>query len=190
MRVVLMGPPGSGKGTQGERLAARYGVPAISTGSIFRDNLTAGTELGRLAQEYMSQGKYVPDEVTNTMVRERLDQPDAARGFLLDGYPRTTAQVDELDDILRDHGVALEAVIELVADVEELVDRLLRRAHEQGREDDTEETIRTRQKVYADQTAPLTRIYADRGMLLRVDGVGEMDVVAKRLSDTLDAFLG
>ena len=184
-----MGPPGSGKGTQGERLAAHYGIPAISTGDIFRDNLNAGTPLGRLAQGYMSQGKYVPDEVTNTMVRERLAQPDVAQGFLLDGYPRTPAQVAELDGILRAHGVALDAVIELVGDVEELVCRLMQRAHEQGREDDTEETIRTRQKVYAEQTAPLTRGYADRGLLLRVEGVGDLDVDATRLGDAVDSFL-
>jgi len=190
MKLLLMGPPGSGKGTQGIRLAERFAVPAISTGDIFRANLAAETELGQLAQRYMSKGQYVPDEVTNTMVRDRLSADDAAAGFLLDGYPRTPSQVAELDDMLASTGQPLDVVVELTADIAELVHRLLQRAHEQGREDDTEETVRTRQRVYAEQTAPLIDLYAERGLVLKVDGMGDPDVVAKRISDAIDAFLG
>jgi adenylate kinase len=190
MRLLLMGPPGSGKGTQGERIAARLGIPAISTGDIFRSNLAADTELGRLAKSYMSKGEYVPDEVTNTMVRDRLAQADTGPGFLLDGYPRTTSQVDELDQMLAAAGQQLDVVVQLTADTDELVSRLLQRAHEQGREDDTEQTVRTRQSVYAEQTAPLIELYARRGLVLKVDGMGDVDLIGKRISDAIDAFLG
>lgn len=185
-----MGPPGSGKGTQATRLAQRHAIPAISTGDIFRVNLAADTELGRLAKSYMSQGQYVPDEVTNTMVRDRLAEPDTGDGFLLDGYPRTTAQVAELDAMLQEAGQSLDVVVQLTVDTDELVARLLQRAHEQGREDDTEETVRTRQAVYAEQTAPLIDLYAGRGLVLVVDGMGDVDTVGKRISDAIDAFLG
>jgi adenylate kinase len=188
--MLLMGPPGSGKGTQGERLAVQFGIPAISTGDIFRANLAADTELGRLATSYMSQGKYVPDDVTNSMVRDRLAADDTATGFLLDGYPRTPAQVAELDRMLAAADQRLDVVVELTVDIAELIDRLLQRAHEQGREDDTEETVRTRQAVYAAQTAPLIDLYAGRGLVLQVDGMGDADVVAKRLRDAIDAYLG
>jgi adenylate kinase len=190
MRLLLMGPPGSGKGTQGERLATRYGIPAISTGDIFRANLAADTEIGRVAKSYMSNGEYVPDEVTNTMVRARLAEADTGPGFLLDGYPRTPAQVRELDQMLVAAGQQLDVVVQLTVDTEELVHRLLQRAHEQGRADDTEQTVRTRQAVYADQTAPLIDLYAQRGLVLKVDGMGDVDLVAKRISDAIDAFLG
>jgi adenylate kinase len=181
-----MGPPGSGKGTQAARLAERYGIPAISTGDIFRANLEQGTELGKLADNYMSRGSYVPDEVTNDMVRRRLDEPDVAGGFLLDGYPRTEGQVAELDDMLAAHGSHLDAVVELTVDADELVARLLNRAREQGRTDDTEETIRKRQQVYAEQTAPLINRYRGRGLLVQVDGLGDVEEVAKRIAAALD----
>ena len=185
-----MGPPGSGKGTQGERLAARFGIPAISTGDIFRANLATDTELGRLAKNYMSKGEYVPDDVTNSMVRDRLAADDTATGFLLDGYPRTSSQVEELDGMLAAADQRLDLVVQLTVDTEELVSRLLQRAHEQGREDDTEATVRTRQAVYAAQTEPLIDLYAARGLVLAVDGLGDMDLVAKRIRDAIDAFLG
>ena len=185
MRLILLGPPGAGKGTQAARLATRLAVPAISTGDIFRANVSEGTELGQLAQKYMDAGEYVPDEVTNQMVAARLSEPDAEAGFLLDGYPRTEAQVDELDSILEANGHQLSHVVELTADTDEVVARLLNRAKEQGRADDTESVIRRRLDVYAEQTAPLVRIYADRGLLVQVDGMGEVDEVTARLTDAL-----
>jgi adenylate kinase len=190
MRLLLMGPPGSGKGTQATRLAERYGIPAISTGDIFRANLAAETEIGLLAKSYMNKGEYVPDEVTNTMVRDRLAEPDAAGGFLLDGYPRTTAQVDELDSMLADAGQKLDVVVLLTVDTEELVSRLLQRAHEQGRADDNEQTVRTRQAVYTEQTAPLIDVYGGRGLVVTVDGMGEVDEVAARVGAAITDFLG
>ncbi|MBK5247893.1 MAG: adenylate kinase [Actinomycetales bacterium] len=185
-RIVLLGPPGAGKGTQAARLAKRLGVPAISTGDIFRANVAQHTELGRTAQRYMDAGEYVPDEVTNTMVADRLQAADAAEGFLLDGYPRTEAQVEELDRMLAESGQSLDAVVELTADVDEVVARLLNRAVEQGRKDDTESVIRRRLEVYLEQTAPLVALYEQRGILLGVDGLGTMDEVTGRLESALD----
>ena len=185
-RIVLLGPPGAGKGTQAARLAKRLGVPAISTGDIFRANVAQHTELGRTAQRYMDAGEYVPDEVTNAMVADRLQAADAAEGFLLDGYPRTEAQVEELDRMLAESGQSLDAVVELTADVDEVVERLLNRAVEQGRKDDTESVIRRRLEVYLEQTAPLVALYEQRGILLGVDGLGTMDEVTGRLESALD----
>ncbi len=167
MRLILLGPPGAGKGTQAVRLAGRLGVPAISTGDIFRANIRGGTELGRLAQSYTSTGYLVPDAVTNDMVRDRLTHDDVEAGFLLDGYPRNAAQVDALDAMLEAVGHKLDAVVQLTVDRDELVSRLLNRAHVEGRDDDTEEVIRHRQEVYASETAPLVDIYAGRGILVR-----------------------
>jgi len=181
-----MGPQGAGKGTQAARLAERLGVPAISTGDIFRANIKGGTELGVLAKSYTAQGELVPDSVTNDMVRDRLAQPDAAEGFILDGYPRNAAQVAELDSILSDAGVALDGVIELVADRDELLARLRKRAQVEGREDDTEDAIARRLDIYAEETAPLTGAYAERGVLVRVDGIGDIDAVSERLVAALD----
>ena len=185
-RLVIMGPQGSGKGTQAARLAERLGVPAISTGDIFRANITGGTELGVLAQKYTATGELVPDSVTNDMVRDRLSQGDAADGFILDGYPRNAAQVGELDEILAAQGASLDAVLELTADRDELLARLGRRARIEGREDDTETAIARRLDIYADQTAPLTRAYADHGVLVQVDGIGDMDEVTERLVTALE----
>ncbi|HQR80631.1 MAG TPA: adenylate kinase [Actinomycetota bacterium] len=186
-RIVLMGPPGAGKGTQAVKVAERLGVPHISTGAIFRANMAAGTELGSAAERYMQAGEYVPDKLTNAMVTERLSQPDAAGGFILDGYPRTVAQVSELDRILSGLGTRLDRVVEITADVEELVGRLLNRALEQGRADDTEEVIRRRMAVYAQQTEPLVRIYEGRGMLVQVDGMGSMEEVTDRVLAALES---
>lgn len=189
-RLILLGPPGAGKGTQAARLAERLDVPAISTGDIFRANVAEGTELGQLAQKYMDAGEYVPDEVTNQMVAARLTEPDAAAGFLLDGYPRTEAQVSELDSFLAAAGHLLTHVVELTADTDEVVQRLLNRAQEQGRADDTESVIRRRLEVYAEQTAPLVRNYSDRGLLVQVDGMGPMDEVTARLCAALGVAAG
>ena len=180
-----MGPPGAGKGTQAKIIASRYGIPAISTGDIFRANVTAGTPLGLEAKRYMEQGEYVPDEVTNLMVRNRIDEPDAAPGFLLDGYPRTLAQVAELDEMVKFTGHELDAVLVLTVDDEEVVQRLLQRAQLEGRADDTEDVIRRRQELYAEETAPLIELFRDRGILLEVDGMGDVDEVTSRLSEAL-----
>lgn len=180
-RIILIGPPGAGKGTQAARLSEALGVPAISTGDIFRANVKGETELGKLAKRYMDAGEYVPDEVTNSMVADRLSQADAAEGFLLDGYPRTSAQVDELDRILAAEDKAIEYVVELTADTDEVVARLLARAQTEGRSDDSEDVIRHRLDVYAEQTQPLTDIYRDRGLLRQVDGLGEVDAITERI---------
>ncbi len=176
-----MGPPGAGKGTQAKIISGRLSVPAISTGDIFRANVSQGTPLGLEAKGFMDAGDYVPDEVTNGMVRDRLAEPDAADGFLLDGYPRTVAQVEELDAMLAASGKSIEAVVVLTVDEDELVQRLLARATIEGRADDTEEVIRRRQAIYNEQTAPLIEVYAQRGKLVEVDGMGEVDEVTERV---------
>jgi adenylate kinase len=186
-RFLLIGPPGAGKGTQAARLAESYGIPAISTGDIFRYNVKNETELGKLAKSFMDRGEYVPDSVTNDLVRDRLNMDDAAAGFLLDGYPRTADQVNELDSILDEHGKSLDAVILLTADTDEVVRRLLNRAIEQGRADDTEEVIRRRLEVYEAETAPLTSVYAGRGLVIMVDGLGAIDEVTDRIVEALNA---
>ncbi|MBD8868508.1 adenylate kinase [Nocardioides donggukensis] len=181
MRLIIMGPPGAGKGTQAKFVAERFGVPAVSTGDIFRANVSEGTPLGIEAKRYMDAGEYVPDDVTNRMVRNRIDQPDAEPGFLLDGYPRTVAQVEELDGMIRFTGHQLDAVVVLTVDEDEVVQRLLARAQVEGRADDTEEVIRRRQEVYGEQTAPLIDVYRQRGILVEVDGMGEVDEVTERI---------
>ena len=181
-----MGPPGAGKGTQARFVADHFGIPAISTGDIFRTNVSQGTPLGKKAQEYMDAGEYVPDEITNLMVRARIDEPDAVPGFLLDGYPRTLAQVEELDGMVRFTGHALDAAVVLIVDQEELVARLVQRAEVEGRADDTEDVIRRRQEVYAEQTEPLIGVYRSRGIVQAIDGMGEVDEVTQRIFDALD----
>ena len=186
MRLIMMGPPGAGKGTQAKYIADHFGIPAISTGDIFRANVTAGTPLGVQAQSYMDKGEYVPDEVTNLMVRNRIDEPDATPGFLLDGYPRTVAQVEELDGMIKFTGHNLDAVVVLTVDADEIVQRLLQRAQVEGRADDTEDVIRRRQEVYAEQTEPLIEVYRGRGILIEVDGMGEVADVTQRIFGALD----
>jgi adenylate kinase len=181
MRLLLIGPPGAGKGTQAVRVADRYGIPAISTGDIFRANVTEGTPLGLQAKEYMDRGAYVPDELTNALVLDRLAQSDAGAGFVLDGFPRTLAQVYTLDECLEATDGGLDAVVQLVIEVDEIVERLLKRAREQGRSDDTEDVIRKRLDVYREQTHPLVAVYADRGVLVSVDAMGEVDAVTERI---------
>jgi adenylate kinase len=185
MRLLFMGPPGAGKGTQAEIVAERFGIPAISTGDIFRANVAENTELGIEAKRYMDAGEYVPDAVTNLMVRNRIDEEDAAKGFLLDGYPRTLDQVEELDGMIRHTGHRLDAVVVLTVDPGELVARLTARAEKEGRADDTEEVIRRRQEVYTEQTEPLIDVYRKRGLLREVDGLGEVDEVTERIMSIL-----
>lgn len=185
MRLVLVGPPGAGKGTQAKVVASALAVPHISTGDIFRSNVATGSELGRQAQQFMAAGQLVPDSVTNAMVRDRLAQSDAARGFLLDGYPRNLAQVAVLDEILAESGAALDAVVELVVDRAAITSRLLERARIEGRADDTEDVIRHRFDVYDVETAPIVDHYREVGLLRLVDGLGPVDAVTGRVLTAL-----
>jgi adenylate kinase len=185
MRLLIMGPPGAGKGTQAVVVASALGVPHISTGDIFRANVSAGTPLGEEAQRYMDAGEYVPDSITNAMVRDRISHDDCNPGFLLDGYPRTLEQVNELDMMLEADGRKLDRVVELTVDTDEVVARLLKRAQDQGRADDTAEVIRRRLEVYFEQTAPLVAVYNERGILVEIDGMGDMAAVSERILSTL-----
>jgi adenylate kinase len=187
MQLLIMGPPGAGKGTQAKLIAEHYEIPAISTGDIFRAMKTSDTPLARQVRAIMESGGYVSDEITNEIVKDRLARSDCDAGFLLDGYPRTLQQVQTLDDYLAETERALDAVISLVADTDEVVARLLRRAEIQGRSDDNEETIRVRLQVYAEQTEPLLEVYRPRGLLVEVDGLGEIDDVSERVFAALDA---
>ncbi|TPW74738.1 adenylate kinase [Schumannella soli] len=184
-RLLIVGPPGVGKGTQAERIVAAYGIPTISTGDIFRANIKNETELGLRVKAIVDAGDYVPDELTNELVTDRLSEADAGQGFLLDGYPRTTQQVSYLDELLSSHGHELDAVVRLVADRDEIVTRLRKRAVEQGRLDDSEEAIAHRQDVYARETEPLIAAYRDRGLLVEVDGLGTVDEVTQRVFTAL-----
>lgn len=186
-RLLIIGPPGAGKGTQAALIAQSFGIPAISTGDIFRYNVKNETELGKKAKAFMDRGEYVPDSLTNELVRDRLSHDDATRGFLLDGYPRTVDQVEELDAILNEMGRKLDVVIQLAADNDELVRRLASRAEIEGRADDTPEVIRRRLEVYDEQTAVLIDIYAARGLVARIDGLGEISDVTGRIIEALEA---
>lgn len=185
MHLLIMGPPGAGKGTQAVGLAARVGGPHISTGDIFRANVRDQTALGRAAQGYLDAGEYVPDDVTNAMVGDRLAESDARGAFVLDGYPRTVDQVATLDTILERLGSEVDVVIELAVDADVLIGRLLDRARTSGRTDDTESIIRRRQEVYLAETAPLLEAYGRRGLVATVDGTGTVDEVARRIGAAL-----
>ena len=179
--LLIVGPPGAGKGTQAARLAAALQVPAVSTGDIFRQNIKEQTELGKRVTAILDAGEYVPDELTNELVDDRLAQPDAERGYLLDGYPRTAGQVEYLDGVNLRRGEQLDAVVRLIADTDEVVRRPSARALEQGRSDDTEEVIRHRLDVYERETAPLIAIFEERGLVVEVDGIGAVDEVTERI---------
>lgn len=186
-RLLIVGPPGAGKGTQAGFIAETFGIPDISTGDMFRHHIKERTPLGVEVQAIVDAGDYVPDSLTNKIVTERLLDEDARNGFLLDGYPRTPEQVEYLNGLLAEQGRPLEAVIQLVADQDEVVARLTKRAAEQGRADDSEEAIRHRQEVYQRETAPLIDVYRDQGLLIEVDGLGNVDEVAARVRDALAA---
>lgn len=181
MRLLFIGPPGAGKGTQATRVAERLGIPHISTGDMFRHHVSEGTELGRQVDVIMKAGDYVPDEITVAMLEERISRSDAESGFILDGFPRTTGQVEALDGLIGTSG--LDYVVVFDVDEDALVDRLLAR----GRADDTEETVRNRFRIYQDQTAPLLDIYRSRDLVVHVDGMGSMDEITERILTVLEA---
>ncbi|MFB9308871.1 adenylate kinase [Agromyces hippuratus] len=186
-RFLIVGPQGSGKGTQGVLVAEAFGVPQVATGDIFRANVAGGTELGKRVQAIIEAGDLVPDALTSELVRDRLEQADAAGGFLLDGYPRNRGQVDDLDAFLTARGEALDAVIELEVPRDESIARLQQRAAEQGRTDDTEEVIANRLAIYERETAPILDVYRERGVVVRIDGVGTLDEVTERIFSALAA---
>lgn len=183
--ILILGAPGAGKGTQAKRIAKALQIPAISTGAIFRQNMKDRTELGQKAQSYMDAGEFVPDSVTNPMVEARLSAPDVAGGYLLDGYPRTIEQAFYLRDALAATGRDLDLVLEIAVELDEVVERLLKRAEIEGRADDTEPVIRRRLEVYKDQTEPMVTYYADQDKLVQVDGVGTVDEVWERIRKVL-----
>ena len=184
-RILLIGPPGAGKGTQAIELSSAFSIPAISTGDIFRENVRNETPLGLQAKSFMDAGNNVPDSLTNDLITDRLASPDCAGGFLLDGYPRTTDQVRHLDNFLADHHTKLDVVVQLVAEPDIVVERLRKRALEQGRTDDDEVVVRHRLDVYAEQTAPLIDVYSARGLVAAIDGIGEIAEVTSRITDAL-----
>ncbi|ATU20300.1 adenylate kinase [Bifidobacterium choerinum] len=187
MRLLIMGPQGVGKGTQAALLATHYDIPAISTGDIFRYNIKNKTPLGLEALSYTDKGELVPDTLTNTIVKDRLAMDDTANGWILDGYPRNAAQVEALDAMLADLGQSLDAVVALEAGRDVLLERMAKRAKEQGRSDDTPEAIAKRLETYEKETAPLLDIYKDRGLLITVDGVGDVDAISQTIIEKLDA---
>jgi adenylate kinase len=186
-RLLIVGPQGSGKGTQGVRVAEALGIPVVSTGDIFRANIKEGTDLGKKVTAILDAGDLVPDELTSEIVRDRLSQEDAANGFLLDGYPRNTAQVGHLDAFLADDGTALDAILLLDVPREESISRLRLRAVEQGRSDDTDDAIAHRLDIYEHETAPIISVYEPRGIVDRIDGVGSLDEITARISAALSA---
>jgi len=184
-RILLLGAPGAGKGTQAARLVERLGIPQISTGDMLRAAVAEATPVGLEAKAYMTRGDLVPDSVVIGVAEERLSKPDAARGFILDGFPRTTAQARALDELLERLGVKLECCVALQVDEDAIVGRLLKRAEIEGRSDDNEETIRNRMKVYRESTEPLVAYYRERGLLAEIDGMGSVDEIAKRIEEAL-----
>jgi len=184
-RLLLLGAPGAGKGTQAERLVSKQGIPQISTGDMLRAAVAAGTEVGNRARAAMDRGELVSDEIVIGVAEERLSQDDARGGFVLDGFPRTDTQARALDAMLERMGTPLERCVALVADTDELVRRLLKRAEIEGRSDDNEETIRNRMRVYREQTAPLIAYYRECGLLREVEAEGPIDEIEKRIEEAL-----
>jgi len=192
MRLILLGPPGAGKGTQAQRLVDKNGIPQLSTGDMLRAAVKAGTEVGRRAKAVMDAGELVSDAIVNAIVAERIDQPDCARGFILDGYPRTLQQADAVQEMLAKRGMALDAVIELVVDDKALVGRIINRAREAEaagqpvRKDDNPEVFEERLREYYKKTAPLIGYYYAKGMLRSVDGMVSVDAVTRAIEEILD----
>ena len=184
-QLLIVGPPGAGKGTQASRIAERFGIPTISTGDIFRSNIKERTPLGAQVTAILDAGDYVPDSLTNDLVEDRLSQADAQEGYLLDGYPRTEGQVAFLDELNERRGRGIDAVVRLIADHDEVIRRLQLRAAEQGRSDDTDEAMRHRLEVYERETEPILALYAARGIVVEIDGLGEIDDVTDRILDAL-----
>jgi adenylate kinase len=188
-RLLIIGPPGSGKGTQAVHIAKHFSVPAVSTGEIFRLNVSEETPLGVEAAKYLDDGAFVPDHLTNALVKDRLRDTDVQPGFLLDGYPRTAPQVMELDNMLASLGHRLDAVVELRAPDSELERRMVQRAKEQGRKDDTVEVFRRRLDLYHRETHEVVSVYARRGMVVSVDGSGEPRAITERAIAAVEKFL-
>ncbi|MFF1253272.1 adenylate kinase [Pseudarthrobacter sp. NPDC058329] len=188
-RLLIIGPPGSGKGTQAEHLALHFGIPAVSTGEIFRSNVSRHTELGKEAAKYLDDGDFVPDHLTNALVKDRLLDADVQAGFLLDGYPRTAPQVTELDNMLASQGHRISAVIELQAPDAELEQRMLRRAKDEGRRDDTVDVFRRRLDLYHRETHEVVSVYAGRGLLVPVNGSGDPRDITKVAVAAVERFL-
>lgn len=186
MRLILIGPPGAGKGTQAQFLISRYGIPQLSTGDILRSAIAAKTPMGLAAKEIMDRGDLVSDDIVNGIVSERLDQPDCQAGFILDGFPRTIPQAEALEQMLAEKGVKLDAVVEIRADEDELVRRIVLRAQESGRQDDNEDVVRKRLGVYRDQTAPLVAHYREKGLLRSVDGMEPIEDVTRAIASSLE----
>ncbi|MFY9263093.1 MAG: adenylate kinase [Arcanobacterium sp.] len=189
-RLILVGPPGAGKGTQAKIVSEKLGIPAISTGDIFRAEIKSGSDIGNLAADYIQHGNLVPDEVTDEIVRRRLAQPDAANGFLLDGYPRNTHQVEALDKILDELGTHIDAIVEIVVPDQDIVRRLLSRAKIEGRKDDRADVIHHRINVYRLETEPVVEAYEERGQLIAVDGTGTVGEVYERLLAAIKMHIG
>lgn len=186
MRLILLGPPGAGKGTQAKNLTEMYGIPQLSTGDILRAAIKAGTPMGMAAKKVMDAGNLVSDDIVNGIVSERLDQEDARPGFILDGFPRTITQAEALEAMLVEKGIRLDAVVELKADTEELIRRIVNRAKESGRQDDNEEVVRNRLDVYREQTAPLVAYYQGKGLLRSVDGMASVDSVTAAIKEAVE----
>jgi adenylate kinase len=188
-RLLIIGPPGSGKGTQAVHIARHFSIPAVSTGDIFRTNVSNETPLGVEAARYLDDGALVPDDLTNALVKDRLLEADLQPGFLLDGYPRTATQVTELDNMLASQSKRLDAVVELRAPDSELEQRMLQRAKEQGRKDDTIEVFRRRLDLYHNETHEVVAVYAGRGMLVSIDGSGDPGDITERAIAAVEKFL-
>ncbi len=191
MKLIFLGPPGAGKGTQAARIEAAYEIPQLSTGDMLRAAVAAGTEIGLQARDIMARGDLVPDEVVVGIISERIQAADCANGFILDGFPRNVSQARALDAVLVEKGIDLEAVIELVVDPEILIARILKRAQESAdgpRDDDTEEALQHRLRVYEEQTAPVADFYAEKGILRTLDGMQEIDEVTRQIRSALDAI--
>ena len=191
MKLIFLGPPGAGKGTQAARIEAAYEIPQLSTGDMLRAAVAAGTEIGLQAKDIMARGDLVPDEVVVGIISERIEAADCANGFILDGFPRNVSQARALDAVLVEKGIDIEAVIELVVDPEILIARILKRAQESAdgpRDDDTEEALQHRLRVYEEQTVPVADFYAEKGLLRTLEGMQEIDEVTRQIRSALDAI--